>query len=326
MRPQVIHRDIPEQPWTPTSNREFIQSLTESGDGEVKQASAGNTDYTRYILRESSFAPAIQPPKTITADDLIPSVDLTGGEVSELGFYLCEIEPGNPGARTVPIEASPNQNTYRGSRYAVPISKDMTDELYKTVDQLALYKMDLRQVMTDNLLKDMDNLPDFRLIQTVKDITGSTAGVNGQGGYLQYREVSGGIKRANYAQAFVPLMDAVLNNGVFLLSRQTHNAFLTWGRDEMGGDTAQDLILNGFNALDTVKWNGVPHIVSIKHTLLATGEVYHFAPSNFLGQFLEYQEPTIYVKKERETITVYAQRKYGMHIANVRAVARTYFN
>lgn len=325
MRANIQHTSDPTEPWTPALQAEFIQGLQDSQDGDVKQASEGATAYTRRILRESSFLPAIQPVKPITAADLIPMIDPAGGEINEIGVYLCEMEPGSPGAVTVPTESAPTQNTYRGARYTVAISKDQTEELYKTIDQLALYKMDLRQVVTDNSLKDLDNVADFRWIQTVKDITGSNTAADGLGGYRQYREVSGGITRTNYKHAFRPLMDATLNNGVFLMSRQTANEFTGWGRDEVGGDKAQEILLKGMNALESFEINNTPHIASIKALLLPFGEVYHFAPSNFLGQYLEYQAPTIFIKRERETITTFAQRKYGVHIANVKAVARTKF-
>jgi len=322
MRPPVAHQT---GDWTESDNAGFLQSLTEAQDGQIKLASTGATDYTRLILRESSVVPAVQPPQTITMERLVRPTSSAGGDVPEIGMVECEREPGSPGSRTVPFSAGPVQNTYRGDVYYIKISTDETPELYKNVDQLGLYKMDLRQVVTDNLLKDLDNLVDYRYFQTIKDITGSDVNADGAGGYRQYREVLGGITRANYAETVRPLQDATLNNGVFVMGRQTAIDFLKWGRDEVGGDLAERLLQDGLNALDKFMLNGVPHVASIKKTLFPKGHVFHFAPPNFLGRYYEYQAPTVYVKKERDLIYVYAKRKYGYGIGNEAAVARTVF-
>lgn len=311
--------------WGAADQAGFFQSLLDAGNGEVKIASEGATGYTRRILRESSFTPAIMKPQPITVDDLQRLTSSAAGDSPEIGVYVCEMEPGSPGSRTVPFVAGPNQNTYRGDVYHVRVSKDETPEMYKNVDQLGLYEMDLRQVVTDNLLKDLDNWVDYRLLQTAKDITGSDVNTDGDGGYRQYREVEGGISRQTYKQTLLPLMDAQLNNGLFLMSRQTAVDFCGWGRDEIGGDLAERILNEGMNALETFKFFNVPHVASIKKNLLPKGQVFHWAPQNFLGRFVVYQEPTVYVKRERDTIYVYATHKYGYGIGNVAGVARTVF-
>lgn len=322
MRPPVHHQSTD---WSDSDNTQLFQALQDAPDGTVKAASSGATDYTRVILRESSIVPGIQPVQTITIDKLTRLTSSTGGESPEVGVVECEREPGGPASRTVPFSAGPEQTTYRGELYYIHISTDETPELYKNVDQLGMYKMDLRQVITDNLLKDLDNLVDFRYFQTVKDITGSDPDTDGAGGYRQYREVLGGINRQNYIETVRPLQDATLNNGVFVTSRQTAIDFLGWGRDEMGGDLAERTMREGLNALSEFTLLGVPHIASIKATLLPKGHVFHFAPPNFLGRYYEFQAPTVYVKKERDIIYVYAKRKYGYGIGNEAAVARTVF-
>lgn len=319
-----MHNDKEE--WGKANDAEFLQSLVDAPSGEVKVASGGATDYTRRILRESSFTPAIMEPENITVDRMIRPTTSAAGDSPEIGVVMCEMEPSSPGARTVNLSTAPEQNTFRGDIYLVRISKDETPEMYKNVDQLGLYKMDLRQVVTDNLLKDLDNLVDSRLIQTAKDITGSDVDANGYGGYRQYRTVTGGITRSSYRQTQLPLQEASLNNGVFLMSRLTAVDFTGWDRNDIGGDLAERLLKEGLNALEKFELWGVPHIASIKKDLLPTGTVWHFASQNFLGRYYEYMAPTVYVKKDRDTITVYAARKYGYSIGNEAGIARTVYS
>lgn len=329
MRSKIAHTDDPSQPWTPEKNAEFLQHLQEAGDGEIKIASADGSNYTQRIVRESQFTSHIMPERTITADEMLPIIPgyNSGNDVEEVGVVLCNIEPGTPGARTVSLDTAPEQDTYRGAWYWVSISKDEIPELVKTVDKLALYKnIDLRQVVTDNALRVLDNHPDYRFLQTVRDITGSDPNAVGAGGYLQYREVSGGMStRANYKSVYRPLMEAGLINGCMLMSRVTALEFWGWDRQQIGGDKAQDILTGGLKALGSFEFNNIPHIASIKQTILPAGEVVAFAPPNFLGQNLVYQAPTLWVRKSRDTITVYASAKRGMHIPNGKTVARTKF-
>lgn len=322
-RPPIKH-DTSD--WGPAEQAGFLQSLLQAGNGEVKLASEGATSYTKRILREASFFPALLKLQPVDLSKLRRVTSQASGVPSEIGYIEVEMEPGSPGSRTAPFSASPDFNTYRGEVYYIYLSKDDTPELYKNVDQLATYQMDLRQVVTDNLLKDLDNVADYRLIQTHKDITGSDPNaVNPATGSYQYQEIAGGITRATYANTLLPLINAQLNNGVFLINRQTAVEFCKWGRDEIGGELAQRILSDGINALEKFSFNGVPHIASIKSALIGTNHVYHWTYQDFLGRAFSMQEPTVYVKRERDTITVYASRKYGYGIGNVAGVARTVF-
>jgi len=322
-RPPIKH-DASD--WSPADQAGFLQSLMQAGNGEIKLASEGATSYTKRILREASFFPALLKLQPIDLTKLRRVTSQSSGVPSEIGYIEVEMEPGSPGSRTAPFSASPDFNTYRGEVYYIYLSKDDTPELYKNVDQLATYQMDLRQVITDNLLKDLDNVADYRIIQTHKDITGSDPNAVGPGGYQQYQEVNGGITRQTYKSTLLPLINAQLNNGVFLINRQTAVEFCGWGRDEIGGDLAERILQDGINALESFKFNGVPHIATIKSALIGTNHVYHFTYQDFLGRAYEMQQPTVYVKRERDTIYVYASRKYGYGIGNVAGVARTVFN
>lgn len=329
MRAKVAHTTEPGQTWTPQNNAEFLQSLLDAGEGEVKLASADGSNYTRRILRESQFTSHILPERRITLQDLSPLIPGYGSNVDipEIGVLLCTLEPGNPGARTVSLETAAEQDTYRGAWYTVSVSKDEIPEMVKNVDKLAMYKdVDLRQVVTDNALRELDNLPDYRLIGTMREITGSNPNAAGAGGFQQYQEITGGMDtRSAYRFVFRPLLNARMTNHVALLSRVTVNEFNGWDRNQIGGDKAQDILVDGPQALSSFQFNNTPHIASLKNNLLALGEVFCFAPPNFIGQNIILQEPTLWVKRVKDTITVSASCKRGGHIANQATVSRTVF-
>jgi hypothetical protein len=329
MRAKVAHYDDPSQPWTPEKNAEFLQSLLDAGDGEVKFASVDGSNYTRRILRESQFTSHLLPERKITIQELMPVIPGYGSglDVPEIGVLLCNIEPGNPGARTVSLETAAEQDTFRGAWYTVSVSKDEIPEMYKNIDKLALYKnVDVRQVVTDNALRELDNLPDYRLVGTLREITGSNPNAAGAGGFIQYQEITGGMDtRSAYKHVFRPLLNARLTNHVALMSRVTVNEFLGWDRTQIGGDKAEQILIDGPQALSPFQFNNTAHIASLKSNLLALGEIFCLAPPNFIGQNIILQEPTLWVKRVKDTITVSASCKRGGHIANQATVSRTVF-
>lgn len=304
----------------------FVASVKDAPNGAMTKLSSASTDITRRILRENRFVDAILPEKPITVGQMHRPVDeSTQGGVQEIGYVLQDIEPNSPSATTVAFSAGPKQRTFRGAFYRVDIGRDETPELYKHVDELATYSYDLRSLIVDNMLRDFDQIPDYRFIATIDGITGSDVAANGSGGHRQYREVIGQITRETYKATLRPLIDANLNNGVFLMNRATAIEFLGWGRDEIGGDLSEKLMLEGLSVLETFKLHGIPHIATIKTALVPLGRVYHFVPSNWFGRHYVYEDTKVFVERKKDYVYTSASRKYGIGIGNNAGCAQTNF-
>lgn len=302
----------------------FAAGLRDLPNGEAVKLAAALGDVTRRILLENAFLPAILKPEPITASQLLPPVSATYG-VQEVGYKLCNLEPYSVGARNTPFAAGPESTTFRGEYYKLRIGREETPELYKHVDELASYDYDIRSLMVDTMLRHLDNRQDYRLISTVDAITGSDPLVNGQGRYKQYRQVTGQVERETYKATLRPLVDATLQNGVFLMNRATALEFLAWNAIDIGDEMATRTFKEGLRALSSFEVHGVPHIATIKADLVPLGRVYHFVPQGWLGRHYVYEDVKLFVKREKDYIHTSASKKYGLAIGNVAGVAQTNF-
>lgn len=306
----------------------FVEDLRTAPESHLQEkVASGLNDVVKRILIENSFTGHILEPKPITAAQMLRPVNEASGPggVQEIGFIMVEIEPNAPRGRSVPFTNGPNQQTFRGTQGRISIGRDETPELYKHVDELATYQYDVRALIVDNMLRHLDNRPDYRLIATIDAITGSDPNANGSGGYRQYQEVLGQIRRETYRAVLAPFVNAQLTHGISLISRATALDFLAWDRLEIGGDKAQDIMEEGLQAIDKLKLFGIPHISSIKTDLIPQGFVYSFLPQNWLGRYFIYEDTKVFVRREKDMIFTSASRKYGLGILNEAGVNVTKF-
>jgi len=289
-------------------NEAFIQLVENSGDGIVKGASARGGDYVRWKLRENGFFRNICPPDPITDSQFDRQLDY------EEPVRIEDMEPESPGAKSINFSDTPDTAPFRGRRFMVRFCKITTPEFLKNVDELRTYRMDLRQVITDNALKDMESEEDSRLITVVDRIVGNVGG-NGLAGVPQNHQVAGRIQRPSYKNILNHLQDLQLNNGMFLLNRHTATEFLGWDHDEIGGPLAQTLFSEGLRGLPKLEVMGIPHLATIKRTLVPDYVVYQFTEKSYLGKAYQLQEPTMFVERRNDIIRFCAHQKLGFTIA-----------
>lgn len=303
-------------------NRELIDDILNSDVGIVKKASVATEKATRTQIREEGFQRAILPFEDITNADL----DYAGD--SELSGVWFELEPDSPAARSIPYDASPNTAFYRAEKYVVFLSIITSEELTKNINELRTYKTDVRQIVNDNVLRDMHTAEDVGFLVELDRLVGSQLLLS-NGGYTretQHVAMGQAITRKSYKRAKSFLPDRRIPNGIWLLNQRTAQEFIGWDRTEMGGDKAQELVLDGLSALESFKMVGVPHIASIKNDLVLNGYVYQFAPKDFMGHALRLQDIEVTIEKKRDIVRMFAQEQVGLSIGNTRSIQKVYFN
>lgn len=303
-------------------NRELIDDILSSDSGIVKKASVSAEKATRTQIREEGFQRAILPFEDITNDDL----DYMGD--SELAGVWFELEPDSPAARSVPYDSTPNTAFYRAEKYVVFLSIITTEEMTKNVNELRTYKTDVRQIVNDNVLRDIHTAEDTAFIAEVDRLVGATqtnlsAGPSRE---IQNINMESTISRTSYKRSKSFLPDRKLPNGIWLMNQRTAQEFLGWDHDDIGGELAQELFLNGLTALESFKIFGVPHIATIKNDLILNGYVYQFAPKDFLGRALRLEDIAVTIKKEYDIIRMRAQEQVGLSIGNTRSLQKLQFS
>lgn len=296
-------------------NEDLVNALKEADEGHLKNAAALSGRVIRRRIRENGYQRRILPFEDVKASDLSPSL------TSELPHIIEEMESEQPGAVSINYNDTPDTAFYRGDKFAVVFHPISTPEFTKNVFELMTYKSDVKEIMTANMLKDIHTQEDTKFTKLIDKIVGSTSGL-GAGGVQQNFEILGRIQRETYVEQLNHLEDQNLNNGTFLVNRRTAKEFLKWGRDELGGDRAQDLAFEGLEALTEFKFFGIPHIATIKRTLVPDNVVYKFAEPGYLGRAYRLQDITTWVKKEKLVIRQQATEVVGTTIANVLSVAK----
>src|SRR3954466_606443 len=92
-------------------NKELIDRVLESSDGEVKQASAAGTNMIRRRIREEGFTRRIIPPQTVTNEDLDRVVQ------HDRPVMIEDMEPHSMGSKSIPFGDAADTEFYYGNKY-----------------------------------------------------------------------------------------------------------------------------------------------------------------------------------------------------------------
>lgn len=286
--------------------------------GMEKQAQDAVNDYIRVRMREDGFARRIIPPVQITNDELDRQVD------TDKPVKVIDKEPQSPGSISVPFGTLPVNRYIRGPRFRVMFDRILTTRFTKDIDELRTYDMDIRQILSDNSIKDMLAEEDSKFIATCTILLGSQGAVVAETGTVQWRLIAGGITRDTLAESMkiLPSTPNHLNPSTCLVNNVTIWDIVKFGRDEVGGDLAQELFERGFAEREIM---GVRWIITIKRDLVPDSSIFQFAEPKFLGKFFILEDTTMYIDRKAYMLEFFAYESIGASIANVAGVARADF-
>jgi hypothetical protein len=286
--------------------------------GMEKQAIDAVNDFTRIKMREDGFYRRIMPPLPLTNDELDRRVD------TDKPVKIVEKEVDNPPAQSIPFATLPSNQYIRGSRYQVSFDRIVTPRFTKDVDELRTYVMDIRQVLSDNAIKDMLAEEDGKFITAVNTaLVGADTTVPASG-VAQWQTVSGGITRDTLQDAFkiMPKTPWHLEVHTVLINNVTIREIFKWGRDEMGGDFAQDIVRNGWSEQEfmNARW-----IITIKRDLVPDDTIFMFSDPKFIGKSYTLEDTTMYIKREAYLLEFFAYQTAGGTIGHTGGLARADF-
>lgn len=282
--------------------------------GLEKEAREVVTDFIRMRMREEGFARQIIPPVQVTDDDLDKQVH------TDKPVIICEREPDSPPAYTVPFGTLPMNRYIRGNKFRVMFQRQMTPRFLKDINELRTYDQDIRQIISDNSLKDMQAEEDGKFIATVESICIAPNVINPFTGVAQWVTIADTITRESWNEGLkvLPRTPAHFSASTCVMNNVTVLDFQKWGRDETGGDLAQQIALNGWGQTN---WFGVRVLVSIKRNLIPDNRVYQFVVPKALGKFFLLEDVTMYVDAKAFMIEFFAYSSIGASIANSAGVA-----
>lgn len=291
---------------TETVNTQFMnqQFLDKINSGMEKEAGAAMSAFVRQKLREEGFTRKILTPQTITSADIDRGLD-------DQPRVIVEKEPDSVAA-SISLSANGEIRYFKGSRYEVPFYKIESDTFKKSKYELATYRTDIRQVLQDNSVKDMQKEEDVNFWSSVTAITAAqsnhinnyTAGVN-----FGVRSLMDVVER---------LADNFQKPGKILMPYKLYLKLISRKSVVIGDIATSDLFRGG----DQTNFYGFDLIVTNKSDILTSGaaagdQVGIFAPEQYLGQFYALQEPTVFLKTEKDMVEFSAYEAIGIGIGNV---------
>jgi hypothetical protein len=297
-------------------NEALFENL--STPGHEKVAIDAVNDFTRVRMREDGFYRRIMPPLTIGNDELDRQVD------TDKPVKVIDKEPDSPAAVSIPFATLPTNLDIRGPRYRVMFDRIVTPRFTKDVDELRTWVMDIRQILSDNAIKDMLAEEDAKFISAVNAALIGANSTVPWSGRAQWETIDGGITRETLLDAFkiMPRTDAHLEVATVLCNNVTIKEIQKWGRDEMGGDFAQDVVKNGWAEADflNAKW-----IITIKRDLVPDDTIFMFSDPKFIGKSYSLEDTTMYIKREAYLLEFFAYQTNGGTIAHTGGLARADF-
>jgi hypothetical protein len=183
--------------------------------------------------------------------------------------------------------------------------------------------MDIRQVIADNAILDMDFELDRKMLAACDSIVGAQGSTVDETGVIQNLKIidSAGITRNSLfdIRKVLPRTFAHLDAVTILCNNITIHDVAKFGRDEVGGDLAETMLVDGFQQK---KLLGCNWVVTNKTDLVAESEFWVFASPEFLGKSFILEDTTMYVDKKAYNLEFFAYCERGATIGNPAAVAK----
>jgi len=305
------------------NNQLFLDLLD---GGQTKEAADIATEFTRMRVRESSFVERILPSQKLSNDQLDKQV------FTEHPVKVVEREPGNPASYTVPYGGMPEEFYFRGDRYAVHFDRIMTPKFLKDVGELRTTEYDIRQIISDNAALDMDEHLDSKFIETIltivsnggADLDDQTVNENVAQpvtGSVQSQHIAAAISRETIFDMMkvLPQTPTRAETATVLCNNITIKDVAKFGRDEFGGDLAQEVMINGFAERT---FGGARWIVTIKHELVPNNTFFLFTEPKYIGKHFTLEDTTMHLEKRAFMLEFFSYRECGLTIGNIASVAR----
>jgi hypothetical protein len=299
-------------------NDTIFEQLGSRDSGLIKRAEDAINNFTRTKMREDGFYRRIIPMVPIPNDELDRSVR------TDKPIKIVDKEPDSPAAISIPFATLPQNLYIRGPRYEVTFDRITTPRFTKDVDELRTWIMDIRQVLSDNAIKDMLAEEDSKFMLAVNTALVGANLVVPTSGVVQYATLSGGITRDTFFDSLkiMPNTPSNLEVHTILMNNITVKDLCKFGREEMGGDMAQDIMKNGWTAEELA---GKTLIITIKKGLVPTNYMYHFADPKFVGKSYELEPTTLYVKRDAYFIEFFGYESIGGAIGHTSGLSLARF-
>lgn len=290
-------------------NSAVISDLLSDDAAIRKMASEDVNDWLRTYQRQDGVWRKMIPPAPVTASDFGEAVD------HREPFVIKTIMPKSMGATTVNFDTGTATTSMYANKYQVFLQRIMTPKYRIDKVYLAAYKGDLLAVFKDLSMQDILQTEDIMGIS----LTNATAGIKGK-----VNEATG-IK--HYINAGSEISLDTIKHGVQGLTMSRDNINPTQGlvhrsfwwelitalkASEVGDRLAEDMVLGRTGVLEE-SLMGIAWRTALDVDLVPANMMYIFAAPEYCGDFLTYEEASVFTKVEDNIwFEMFAHETIGM--------------
>lgn len=251
--------------------------------------------FTKSRLRGEGIFRKVFPMEPITRKDLHPMVD------SDHPARIEWMEPDAIAGRNIPFDGMPNASRIMAGRYVITFSKIQGPQMGENVLRLMAYPYDIRTVLSDQNSKDLLDIEDQTLFETVDDCLGAPDTPAPMTGDIQWRTMFGGWTNDTIQESFKVLGQC---RGKFepktaIINHTSRRDFHKWTHNEWGGEIAAKMVTQGFTQESLQE---IEFIITIKDHIVPNGTMYQFGPIEAIGRAYVLQDLVMNVKRERDYV------------------------
>jgi len=294
---------------------EVKAKLLSEDSAMIKSGGLATSEYFRTEIRENAIRRRITPPTPVGKEDWGDAED------TDFPIIYVEIAPRSCGAVMVPFETGPTGEVIHGKKARIEFNRVMTKKYSIEKIRLETYKMPILDIFYDLMLKDIMDVEDRVTMNTDKKICGTINTVRPDMGMCRYVEC-GPLSRNSlvHLRKGMCYSPGNLIPTKYLMNNITYCDFGILDRDQVGGDLAQDMLIDG---VTLTKVSGIDTIVTIKRDLVPENEVFIYTDPKFYGGFYTYKDVSM-VTEEKDDIwlTFFAHEIIGASVINAAGVLR----
>ena len=326
------------------NNNVFVEAMCNKDAGIQKTAGDKVEGMLRETVREGGITRNLITPENVGVSNLHREMD------SDLPVIIRDKEPNSGGAVEVAFGDSPQNYNLHKERYRLMFKRLRTNRLREDRIKLLNTDYDILKIIQDFQVLDILNEEDKKWLSghdlicggvPVKRNVGDTdwestdAGAEtldaiklkprtantGAYGYIQ----SGGSDKSGFARAFAALTQTDQKNpAVRGLVNTTTIAEYSANSDSMSLSNEQTGIIaeKGFG-MDTL--DGKEIMITTKSNMVASGDMYIYAPEEFIGDFCVLEDITVFNESKHHMFETFATECIGAAIKNDASVSKHKF-
>jgi hypothetical protein len=306
-----------EQEQDKIASRNFVKLATSTSSEDREKAAEIGNEIIKERIREKAIPMSMFTWTTTTNDDLVPQLETE----ENMRYYDYEVD--SPASLSVGLYSNPHNYTFAGRRGAMKFEQVMTPRMVKDTNEMRTYGFDIRKLFADNIVRDMSIAFNMNWLKANQLCVGAADTTPAWANAPQYVSVASSLGRETIPNMKAQMLRVQGDRGfeVKQLLTNTITAIepAKFGREESGGDLAQNMLQDG--VVDE-KMGGMRWYITLNTLMVPTGTIWGFTDEKHYIRCSHLQETTMYIESKRNMIEFTALCNLGMLIVNQRNVIR----